>query len=69
MPRDFKVYLEDILESVAKIRAYLSGLDWATSAKDPKTFDAVIRNLEIIGEATKNLPAEFKENNPLSGAK
>jgi uncharacterized protein with HEPN domain len=64
MSRDYKVYLEDIAEAMARIQSYLSGLDWSEASKDSKTFDAVIRNLEIIGEAVKNLPAEFKESEP-----
>ncbi len=64
MPRDFKVYLEDILEAASRIRGYLADLPWAEASKDPKTFDAVIRNLEIVGEAVKNLPPEFKANEP-----
>lgn len=64
MPRDYKVYLEDILEADSRIRTYPAGLSWDEASRDPKTFDAVIRNLEIIGEAVKNLPAQFKENEP-----
>jgi len=64
MPRDYKVYLEDNLEAVEKIRTYLSGLEWPAASQDPKTYDAVIRNLEIIGEAVKNLPPEFKDTMP-----
>jgi uncharacterized protein with HEPN domain len=64
MPRDYKVYLEDILEAVSRIKNYLSGLDWPAASKDHKTFDAVVRNLEIIGEAVKNLPSEIKALEP-----
>lgn len=56
MPRDFKVAVEDILESIRKIRAYTQGLTAQTFKQDSKTLDAVVRNLEIIGEAVKNLP-------------
>jgi uncharacterized protein with HEPN domain len=64
MPRDYKVYLEDIAEAISKIRIYLSGLDWTEAAKDSKTYDAVIRNLMINGEAVKNLPPEYKNSEP-----
>ncbi len=60
MPRDSKIYLEDILESILKIRQFTTGFDAAAFKTDPKTFDAVIRNLEIIGEAAKNLPESKK---------
>ena len=56
MSRDYKVYLEDILEAIHKIRAYTAGMSLPTFTADAKTFDAVVRNLEIIGEAAKGLP-------------
>lgn len=60
MPRDFRLYLDDILEAVGQIRLYVEGLDKAAFLADRKTQDAVIRNLEIIGEATGNLPEEVR---------
>ena len=51
MPKDYKVFLEDILEAIRKIRDYTDGLSLQAFKADAKTFDAVIRNLEIIGEA------------------
>jgi uncharacterized protein with HEPN domain len=56
MSRDYKVYLEDILEAVSWIRSYTQGLSLPALAADRKTRDAVIRNLEIIGEACRNVP-------------
>ncbi len=61
MPRDYKVYLEDLLEAAGKIRRYTEGLSLHSFRNDSKTFDAVVRNLEIIGEAAKNLPKEVRE--------
>jgi len=60
MPRDFRLYLDDILEAVTWIREYTTGLDQNGLAGDRKTLDAVVRNLEIIGEAARNLPDEWK---------
>lgn len=60
MPRDFKIYLDDILESIEKINNYTSGMALEDFKYDPKTFDAVARNLEILGEAAKNIPPEIK---------
>jgi len=60
MPRDFKVYLEDVLEAAGKIRGYTADLSYSDFEKDSKTVDAVIRNLEIIGEAVKHLPQELR---------
>ena len=57
MPRDHRLYLDDILEAIAKIREYTADLDYTAFEKDTKTQDAVVRNLEIIGEAAGHLPA------------
>jgi uncharacterized protein with HEPN domain len=56
MPQDSSVHLEDILGAIAKIRRYTGGLSEETFARDDKTVDAVVRNLEVIGEAVKRLP-------------
>jgi uncharacterized protein with HEPN domain len=59
MSRDSKVYLEDIIGAVGRIRKYLEGRPWKEASKDEKTFDAVVRNIEVIGEAVKHLPIEM----------
>ncbi len=64
MPRDYKVYLEDILEAIGKVREYTSGMSQATFFDDSKTVDAVVRNLEIIGEAVKNIPEDIRSRYP-----
>jgi uncharacterized protein with HEPN domain len=50
MPRDFEVYLDDMREAIEKINIYAAGLSREQFARDDKTVDAVIRNLEISGE-------------------
>jgi uncharacterized protein with HEPN domain len=57
-----RVLLEDILESAEKIFKYTEGLTYEEFISDSKTIDAVIRNFEIIGEASNRLPQEFKDN-------
>lgn len=64
MPRDSRVYLEDILEAIAKIRRYTSGLTKLAFAADEKTVDAVVRNLEVIGEAVKRLSQDLRARHP-----
>ena len=64
MPRDFKVYLEDIIEAIRRIRFFTTGLSLELFSSDIKTFDAVIRNLEIIGEASKRVPEEIRSVYP-----
>jgi len=56
MRRDHRQYLDDILQSIERIRRYVAGMDRATFEADEKTVDAVVRNLEVIGEAARNLP-------------
>lgn len=60
MPRDSKVYLEDILEATRKITKYAGSLSKAAFLEDEKTLDAVVRNLEVIGEAVKKLPEDLR---------
>ena len=55
------MYFEDIQISMNRIAEYIEGLDFVSFKQDYKTVDAVIRNFEIIGEASKNLPDFIKE--------
>jgi len=64
MPRDFSVYLEDIRDAARKIRRYTDGLSRQAFEVDEKTVDAVVRNLEVIGEAVKQLPLELRARQP-----
>lgn len=64
MLRDYKVYLEDILEAVRKIRSYTDGLSYEGFREDSKSSDAVIRNLEVIGEAIKHIPDDIRMKRP-----
>lgn len=64
MPRDPRVYLEDILEAVRRIDSYTEGLDFVAFAKNPMVLDAVIRNLEVIGEAAGRIPEEVRASSP-----
>lgn len=59
--RDEKLYIDDILEAIYKIENYIQDIDFEDFSSDQKSVDAVIRNLEIIGEATKNISYSFQE--------
>lgn len=54
------LYLQDIKNALNKIKRYMAKLDFLDFTEDQKTIDAVIRNLEIIGEAASHLPIAFK---------
>ena len=58
------MYLEDLLLAMNRIGEYIEGLSFSAFKKDYKTFDAVIRNFEIIVEASRNLSSEIKDNYP-----
>lgn len=55
-------YLGDIHEAICRISRYTSGLTFEQFLKDAKTQDAVVRNLEVIGEATKKLTAHLRKS-------
>lgn len=60
MQKEYKVYLDDIIESIKKIEKYTKGISYEEFARNDLVIDAVVRNLEIIGEAVKRLPTEIK---------
>jgi uncharacterized protein with HEPN domain len=62
--KDDLVYIENILQSIGRIQSYISGKDKETFINDFITQDAVVRQLEIIGEATKRVSRDFRNNNP-----
>ena len=61
MKKADSVYLDHILESIGRIRSYTRGMKEGDFMQDGKTQDAVIRQFEIIGEATKRISDEFRD--------
>lgn len=59
MSRSVQLYVNDILVSCDKILRYTADLTFDSFIDDDRTFDAVIRNLQLIGEAVKNLPDDL----------
>jgi len=62
--RDHLLFLEDILEAIAKIERYTQGLSFETFRENDMAVDAVIRNFEVIGEAVRHIPDNIKERYP-----
>lgn len=64
MTREIDVYIDDILESIVKIREYTEGISKDDFFEDTQVQDSVFRRLEIIGEAVKNIPDEIRSKHP-----
>jgi len=64
MPRDFKEYLVDILQTARSIQNFVSDMTYDDFIADEKTVFAVIQGFEIIGEAAKNIPKDITEIYP-----
>jgi uncharacterized protein with HEPN domain len=58
--RDWKILFEDIVESISKIENYTKDVSYEDFAQSSLIIDAVVRNIEIIGEASKNVPVEIQ---------
>ncbi len=64
MNRDFRDYLDDMLEHAEKAIAFAGGMDWPQFLADEKTRFAVVRAVEIIGEAARRVPEDFQDRHP-----
>ena len=64
MKEEFLDYVEDIIKAMDDALSFVKGMNYNLFMKDTKTVYAVIRALEIIGEAAKNIPISVKNNYP-----
>jgi uncharacterized protein with HEPN domain len=64
MRKDPEVFLAHILESIDLIEGYSEGKTREEFVESPQLQDAIIRRIEIVGEAVKNLPEDFKKDHP-----
>jgi uncharacterized protein with HEPN domain len=62
--RDISDYLDDIATAINEAEEFTSNMTYETFASDRKTVNAVIRSLEVLGEATKRIPASFRQKHP-----
>jgi uncharacterized protein with HEPN domain len=62
--RDYRDYLSDILESIDDIESFINDMTFEDFLNDKKTKNAVIRSIEVIGEATKRIPESIKDKYP-----
>ena len=61
MKRDYKLFLEDISQRIEKIELYIENMSFKEFKQDDKTVSACIREIEVIGEATKQIPKEITD--------
>ena len=64
MPRDHSIFFDDMFSAINKIQKYVQGLNFEDFSLDEMRVDAVLRNLEIIGEAAGNVPIEVRDEYP-----
>jgi len=62
--RDIRDYIDDIRNSIDDIRIFIASMTYEEFIADRKTINAVIRSLEIIGEAAKKIPKDFRQRYP-----
>jgi uncharacterized protein with HEPN domain len=62
--REWRFYLDDMIEFAEKVIAYTDGLDQAAFVASELNYDATMRNLELIGEAATHIPEAIRAENP-----
>jgi uncharacterized protein with HEPN domain len=62
--REYRDYLQDIYDAINEIATFIKGMTYEDFLKDKKTINAVIRSIEVIGKASKQLPKAVRDKNP-----
>lgn len=62
--RDYRDYINDIFDSIGEIESFTAAMRFEEFAKDKKTINAVVRSLEVIGEAAKKIPGAMRNKYP-----
>jgi len=62
--REYRDYLQDIYDAINEVATFIEGMTYEDFLKDKKTINAVIRSIEVIGEASKQLPKAVRDKNP-----
>ncbi len=64
MKRDYALFLKDVLDAIDSIEKFVEGITLDEFRRDDKTSSAVIRKFEVIGEATKHVPEQIRDEHP-----
>jgi uncharacterized protein with HEPN domain len=64
MTRNISLYIKDIPQNMQDAQNFIRGMSYEKFAADKRTFNAVVRSLEVIGEAAKNVPEEIRSKYP-----
>lgn len=62
--RDYQDYVQDMVDSIIEIESFIAGMNFEAFSRDKKTINAVVRSVEVIGEATKKIPKNIRDNYP-----
>ena len=62
--RDWRLYIRDMIEFGEKVLSYTKGLDQDAFTADARTYDATLRNIELVGEAATHIPGYVREAHP-----
>jgi uncharacterized protein with HEPN domain len=65
MIRNISLFIKDIFQNMQDAEEFIQGLSYDQFVADKRTFNAVVRSLEVIGEAAKNVTDEIREKYPL----
>lgn len=63
-PRDWRLYVDDMIRFAGKVQAYTKGLDQVAFVADEIVYDAVLRNIELLGEAASKVPSDVRDAQP-----
>ena len=64
MKRDITLYIGDIIENIDDAQRFIGGVTYESFIDDKKTVNAVIRSIEVIGEASKHIPSDIRAKRP-----
>ena len=62
--REWRFYIQDMIGFAEKVLSYSAGLDQQALVDDERTYDATLRNLELIGEAATHIPGDVRDAHP-----